>query len=144
MPSAQIRRLTEHHHYPLLDEANLDAYAAERDHVVLFFSENPAQFPESNDVAMILPELVKAFAGRLEAALIAPAAQQVLQRRYGFSQWPALVFLRRGDYLGAITQMRNWEEYLREIKRLLQAEPSSPPGFAIPVVGEAPLSHHQE
>jgi hydrogenase-1 operon protein HyaE len=144
MPSAQIRRLTEHHHYPLLDEANLDAYVAQRDHLVLFFSENPAKFPESNDVAMILPELVKAFAGRLEAALIAPAAQQALQRRYGFSQWPALVFLRRGAYLGAITQMRNWDDYLREIEQLLQAEPTSPPGFAIPVVGEASPSHHQE
>jgi len=144
MPSAQIRRLTEHHHYPLLDEANLDAYVAQRDHMVLFFSENPAKFPESNDVAMVLPELVKAFAGRLEAALIAPAAQQALQRRYGFNQWPALVFLRRGEYLGAITQMRNWEEYLREIDRLLRAEPNNPPGFAIPVVGETPLSQHQE
>ncbi len=142
MPSAQIRRLTEVHHYPALNEETIDAFLREHDEVVLFFSENPAKFPESNDVAMILPELVNAFAGRLKGAHIAQEAQHMLQSRFGFSHWPALVFLRRGEYLGVITQMQNWDDYRRDIERLLQSEPTSAPGFTIPVVDASSQSHH--
>ena len=140
MPSPQIRRLTERHHFPVLNENSLDDFAATQEHLVLFFSEDPVKFPESNDVAMVLPELVKAFDSRLTAALIDLEAQHTLQSRYGFNQWPALVFLRRGEYLGAITQIQNWEDYLRETERLLQAEPIAAPGFAIPVV--TATNHH--
>ncbi len=136
MPSPQIRRLTERHHYPVLSDVSLDRYAGLQEHLVLFFSEDPARYPESNDVAMVLPELVKAYAGRLQAALVERSAQQRLQSRFGFNQWPALVFLRRGEYLGVITQIQNWEDYLREIDRLLNAEPVAPPAFPIPVVTE--------
>jgi hydrogenase-1 operon protein HyaE len=144
MPSPQIRRLTERHHYPVLSEATLDRFAREQESLVLFFSEDPLKFPESNDVAMVLPELIKAFAGRLQAALIEPNAQHRLQSRFGFNQWPALVFLRRGEYLGAITQIQNWEDYLREIDRLLQSDPVPAPSFPIPVVADnRPLTHQE-
>lgn len=142
MSSPQIKRLTERHHYPVLNENSLDAFAAEQEHLVLFFSEDPVKFPESNDVAMVLPELVKAFDGRLTAALVDQQAQHALQSRYGFNQWPALVFLRRGEYLGAITQIQNWEDYLRETERLLQSEPIAAPGFAIPVVSDNTPHYH--
>jgi hydrogenase-1 operon protein HyaE len=144
MPSPQIRRLTEHHHLPVLNENTLDDFVTSQENLVLFFSENPVKFPESNDVAMVLPELLKAFDGRLTAALIETNAQHTLQARYGFSQWPALVFLRRGEYLGVITQIQNWDDYLRDIQRLLQAEPMPAPTFAIPVVADNSPSQHQE
>jgi hydrogenase-1 operon protein HyaE len=47
-----------------------------------------------------------------------------------------LVFLRDGEYLGVITQVQNWDDYLREIQRLLDSEPVRAPGFKIPVVSE--------
>ncbi|MET0068106.1 MAG: hypothetical protein ABW076_17305 [Candidatus Thiodiazotropha sp.] len=136
MPSPQIRRLTERHHFPVLSEVTLDRFAGQQENLVLFFSEDPAKFPESNDVAMVLPELVKAYAGRLQAALIERGSQHRLQTRFGFNQWPALVFLRRGEYLGAITQIQNWDDYLREVDRLLSAEPVPAPAFPIPVVAD--------
>lgn len=136
MPSPLIDNMIEKYHYPVLESDSADAFIDSSDEVVLFFAENPKQYPESNDVAMILPELVKAFGGRFKAALVAQSAERSLQARYGFGTWPALVFLRRGEYLGVITQVQNWEDYLREIQRLLDAEPSKPPGFKIPVVSE--------
>ena len=87
-------------------------------------------------MAMILPELVKAFGGLFKAALVAQSAERTLQARYGFRTWPALVFLRRSEYLGVITQVQNWEDYLRGIQRLLDSEPMQAPGFKIPVVSE--------
>ena len=137
MPSHLIENMIEKYRYPVLESDTADAFIDNSEEVVLFFAENPQQYPESNDVAMILPELIKAFDGRFQAALVGQSAERGLQARYGFGTWPALVFLRRGEYLGVITQVQNWEDYLREIQRLLDAEPSKPPGFKVPVVSEA-------
>jgi len=137
MPSPLIDNMIEKHGYPVLETDTAEAFVDANDEVVLFFAENPTQYPESNDVAMILPELVKAFGARFQAALVGKSAERGLQARYGFATWPALVFLRRGQYLGVITQVQNWDDYLRDIQRLLDAEPSKPPGFKIPVVSEA-------
>ncbi len=136
MPSALIDNMVERYGYPVLDEQNAEDFINSHDEVVLFFAENPKQYPESNDVAMILPELVKAFGGRFRAALVGPSAERSLQARYGFGTWPALVFLRRGEYLGVITQVQNWDDYLRDIQQLLDSEPTRAPGFKIPVVSE--------
>ena len=134
MSSVLIRKLYEECGYPLLDQTTLDPFLAANDDVVLFFSERPENYPEANDVAVILPELMKQFEGRLRAAVIAPGSQHNLQKRYGFLRWPALVFLRRGEYLGAITQMKDWSEYLIEIERLLASESARAPGIGVPVV----------
>ena len=130
MPFTLLNNMIETHNYPVLDEDTLDDFLNSHNEVVLFFSENPQQFPESNDVAMILPELVKAFAGRLEAALISQESQHKLQSRFGFGSWPALVFLRKAEYLGVITQVQNWDDYLRDIRQLLSSEPVKAPGFS--------------
>jgi hydrogenase-1 operon protein HyaE len=130
--------MLEKHAYPVLDEQTIDAFLDGHEEVVLFFSENPKQFPESDDLAVILPELLEALGGRLQAALISQGSQHRLQGRYGFGSWPALVFLRRGELLGVITQLRNWEDYLREIRQLLDADPVKSPRIKIPVVSEAP------
>lgn len=137
MQSIPLRNMLERHGYPVLDTAGVADFLAEHPEVVLFFAGDPVQFPETNDVAMILPELVRAFAGRFSAALVDGSAERELQARYGFKTWPALVFLRAGEYLGAITQVQNWDDYLREIDRLLAATPTRPPGFRVPVVAES-------
>lgn len=130
-----IQRLFDDYGYPVVDEHSHEAFVGQEGAVVLFFAGDPKRYRETTDVAVVLPELVKAFSGRLMPAVVAPAAELALQRHYGFSAWPALVFLRRGGYLGAITGIQNWSEYLRDIEILLRTEPSRPPGFKIPVVG---------
>lgn len=142
MPSPLINEMVEKYTYPVLDESNFEEFVESHHEVVLFFAENPKKFPESDDVAMILPELVKAFDDRLQAALISTKAERRLQSRYGFSTWPALVFLRDGEYLGAITQVQNWDDYLREIQQLLDSEPTRTSNFKIPVVSESSQSCH--
>lgn len=137
MPSPLIRNMIEQYGYPELDIDSIDDYLQSHNEVVLFFTENPKQFPESNDVAMILPELMKVFHSRLNAAVICQSAQRELQSRYGFTSWPALVFLRRGDYLGAITRVQNWDDYLSEISCILESEARRTPAFPLPVESAA-------
>ena len=59
-----------------------------------------------------------------------------LKRRYGFREYPSLVFLRDGKYVGTISRIQDWVVYLEQIAELLEAPTRRPPGFAIPVVTE--------
>ncbi len=133
MPSQLIENMIEQYDYPVVDEQTIEPFIQSQPECVLFFTENPERFPESNDVAMILPELVKQFGGRFSAAVVAQTAQRQLQSRYGFNEWPCLVFLRKGEYLGAICRVQDWTSYLQQIDNILSAEPGRAPGFAIPV-----------
>jgi len=134
-----VQRMIERCAYPVLSEEALadflvSTHEAGKD-AVLFFTGEGERFPETNDVAMILPELVGAFGGRFSAAVIALPDQHRLQMRYGFREWPTLVFLRgEGEnYLGAISRVQDWHSYLEEIDRLLAAQPAPPPDFLHPV-----------
>ncbi len=129
MSSALLEQLQSRYAYPLLDADSYDHFIYGNENVVLFFCNDPVLFPESSDVAVILPEVVKAFNSRLQAAIIGKPVERELQARFRFTGWPSLVFLRKGEYLGVITGIRNWQEYLQETARILASEPSQPPGF---------------
>lgn len=136
-----IEQLQTRHGYPLLDADSYDPFVYGNENVVLFFCNDHVLFPESHDVAVILPELVNAFSGRLQAAVIAKPVERELQARFRFTGWPSLVFLRKGEYLGAITGIRNWQEYKQETAAILAAAPSQPPGFDLDkVCGGGPLN----
>lgn len=133
MPSPLINRLVDELDYPLLDQSNFDDFIKSAPFSVLFFTEAPKRFPESNDVAVILPELVKNFP-QLTPAVVSTDAEKALQGRYNFTVWPALVFLKEGRYLGTITKVQNWDVYMAEIGSILALEPKRDPGIGIPVV----------
>lgn len=129
MRSPLLRALVEDHGYLLLKADNLQSFIESNHEVVLFFSENPSQFPEASDVAVILPELMKVYGSRLTAGLVDASIERDLQAQLRFSGWPALVFMRDGEYLGAITKVQDWNVYLSEIDQILTAKPSQPPAF---------------
>ena len=129
MSTQLLNQLQTHHGLPLLDADNYDMFVYGNDDVVLFFANNPAMFPESHDVAVVLPELLKVFCNQLQGAVIDQSIERELQARFRFSSWPALVFLRRGEYLGVITGIKDWSEFGQEFARILSREPSPPPGF---------------
>ena len=133
MASPLIDNMIEQYGYPVLKTESIDEFIASRDECVLFFTEDPARFPESNDVAMILPELVKEYGGRFQAAVIDRASQRQLQSRYGFREWPTLVFVRDGLYLGHVSRVQDWIDYIVRINEILSSEPKSDPGFDFPV-----------
>ncbi|MFA7095665.1 MAG: hydrogenase-1 expression HyaE [Gammaproteobacteria bacterium] len=134
MISPLIERLIRDLAYPQLTAENLEAVTG-RGTWMLFFTGDPKAVPESNDVAVVLPELVRAFPGRFSVAVVAREAETDLQRRYGFQRWPTLVLLRDGQYLGALSGMQDWDVYQREIARLLDGTPRRAPTIGIPVVG---------
>lgn len=124
MSSPLIRRLHEELGFPLLDRQGADAFLAEGGEAVLFFTGDPGRYKETDDVAVVLPELIKEFGGRLRAGVVERESERELEARYGFAVWPALAFFRDGHYLGAITRMQDWEVYLERIPELLATHPA--------------------
>ncbi len=118
-PHPLIARLCERHGYPEVTPQTVDAFCAQSRDGVLFFAGDPVMHPETLDVAVILPELMARFDGRLRAGVVMPWNGPALQPKFGFRRWPALVFIRRGERSGAICGVRNWNDYLEEIGRLI-------------------------
>jgi len=133
MPSPLIKTMIEQYNYPVLNVDNVDEFINSQNECVLFFTENPTRFPESDDVAMILPELVKEYGNRFNAAVIEQDSQRKLQTRYDFREWPTLVFLRKGEYLGAISRVQDWNEYIIQINTFLTDGPKKIIGIGVPI-----------
>jgi hydrogenase-1 operon protein HyaE len=138
-----VERLFATHGYANVDPAGLDAFTGEPGDAVLFFTEDPVQFRETLDLAVILPEIVGALGRSIRVGVLLPAAARAVAPRYGFRRWPALVWLRGGGYVGAIDGLRDWSDYLAECAQLLNAPTSRPPavGVAVRAAGEAPNCH---
>lgn len=87
---------------------------------VLFFPGDPQTVKDATDVAVVLPELVKAFDGRLNPGVVTDTFGDgtALKRQYGFHQFPALVFVRNNDHVGTIERIRDWAEYLTRISEM--------------------------
>ncbi len=119
MPSALVRALTERHGLPRVDASSIDAFLApavgEAACTLLFFAGDPAQRSETDDVAVVAPQLLAAFAGRLRGAVVAREAEEQLKARFGVVVMPSLVVVRDGLPLTTIAKIRDWTEYLEKI-----------------------------
>lgn len=136
MSHVLIDRLIEELGYDRVTLDGHDEFVAREGMNVLFFPGDPATVKDATDVAVVLPELVQAFEGRLRPGVVTDTFGdgKELKRHYGFGAYPSLVFVRSGEYVGTITRVQDWSEYLEKISALLVAPASRPPGFSIPVV----------
>jgi hydrogenase-1 operon protein HyaE len=119
MPSALVRALSERRGLPVVDAASIDAFLApapgEAEHALLFFTGDPKQRMESDDVAAILPALLEAFHGRLRAAIVAREAEDALKSRFQVVVMPSLAVTRRFETLAVLPKIKDWAEYLSKI-----------------------------
>ncbi|MGE4483196.1 hydrogenase [Acidocella sp.] len=120
--SAPLRRLLGLPGVAALSGASLGPFVA---HGVsaLFFTGNSARYPEIDDLAVVLPELMKAFPGVFRLGVVDPDQERELAVRFKVTVRPTLVFLRDGTVLGSLPRMRDWAVYLDGIAALLATEP---------------------
>ncbi|QTL04651.1 hydrogenase [Aquabacter sp. L1I39] len=113
-----VQRLLACHGYAYAEA--LDALADPRD-VLLFLPSHAKAHLETPDIAVVLPELVKALdpsGARLTGAVAGPALETELRGALGLAL-PALVVVRSGAVTGSIARMRDWDEYLARLSALL-------------------------
>ena len=132
-----VAQLFSKHHFADVTPSNVDAWTKTTGRSLLLFLEDPGRFKETLDLAVIVPELCRAFPGRFSVGVLLPAAAREIAVRYGFRRWPAFVILADGKYVGAVDGLRNWDEYLIEVARLLDAAPARPPTLGIAIKGGA-------
>lgn len=132
MSHVLVDRLTDELGYVHVTLENHDDFVAEPGMNVLFFPGDPVTVKDATDVAVVLPELAAATGGVLQPAVVTTEAEIPLQKVYGFRAWPSLVFTRPEGYLGRISRMKDWSEYLEQLDDILRAVPHSPPGFDRP------------
>jgi len=132
-----LEQMFERHGFARIEPDTVDAFVTQPGHALLVFTEDPVRYKETLDLAVIAPELAKAFAGRFRSAALLPDVARKLAPRYGFARWPALVLLKDGRYVGAIDGLRNWDEYMDEMQRLLAAEPGRAPSVGIAVKSDS-------
>ena len=130
-----LAQLVARHGFAELTSATFDAWVAHRGHALVAFVEEPAKLKESLDLAVIAPQLERAMPGAFRCAVLLPEAARAVAVRYGFRRWPALVLLRDGGYVGAIDGLRNWDDYVDELSRLLAAPVTRPPSIGVAVAG---------
>ncbi|KPL52969.1 hydrogenase accessory protein [Prosthecomicrobium hirschii] len=131
-----IAALATRHGIPTVDVASVDAFlapaAGEPPHALLFFTGDPEARGEAVDVAVILPELIAAFPGRLRAARVERAAETALMARFNVRLLPSLALVRGGEPLAVMPRVMDWVDYLAAIDPKLSpdapvmAAPSGP------------------
>ncbi|OGB51742.1 MAG: hydrogenase, partial [Burkholderiales bacterium RIFCSPHIGHO2_12_FULL_67_38] len=84
-----------------VDETTVAAWSAGGDDRVVLLAGDPVRFPEGQDVAAVLPELMKSFANRFQIAVVPRDNEDAVARRYGSQRWPTLLFFRDGQYVTA-------------------------------------------
>ena len=132
MFSPLLQSLIEREGYRVVTHDDLDAAAEPLLFSMLFVAGDAERIAESNDVAIVVPELDKVFEGAVTVLIADRGSERDIQRRYRFNAFPVLIFLRHGEYLGCIQRIHDWTDYLREIPEILTREPSDPPPFKFP------------
>jgi hydrogenase-1 operon protein HyaE len=118
-PTPALRRLLTKPDVVALSGGEAVAAFVAHGTVALLFTGNAARYPEIDDLAVVLPEIMGEFPGRFHVGVIDPDADRPVAARYKVTIRPTLVFVRDGVILGALPRMRDWAVYLDEVSRLL-------------------------
>lgn len=121
-----VDRLASECGMPFLGEGDLDLFLAGGGLRVIFVTGDPVKLLDTVDIAVILPELCRHFAGKIEAGVLERKAEPLVATRYGADVRPALVFFAGARHLGTITRVRDWDEYLAKIADFIAQAGAAP------------------
>jgi hydrogenase-1 operon protein HyaE len=119
--SPSLRRLLQMPGITALGQDDVEGFTA-HGLTALFFTGNPTRYPEIDDLAVVLPELLKEFPGKFRVGVIDPDVEKKLAVRFKVSVRPTLLFLRDGAVVLSLPRMRDWAVYIEEINKILSPE----------------------
>lgn len=125
-----------------VDPAAPDAWCADAPHAVMLLAGDAVRFPEGQDVAVVLPELLKAcegvVGGSVRIGVVERESEDAVARRFASRRWPSLIFFRNGQYCTALAGMHDWDEFVAYFRESLVVGPSPLPTAPVPLRGLAP------
>lgn len=131
--SPLIERLVSAHGAQWLTADMVADWAAAGGDRVILLAGDPVRFPEALDVAVVLPELVAQFPRRFRIGVATRDDEDAIAKRYGSIRWPALVFVRDGQYVTTLSGMLDWDVYVERVGLALTMPTSRAPTVGIPV-----------
>ena len=115
-----VARLTDEFGWPRFEDAEAaQAWIARPGAHCLFVPGDAARNLETADVAVIVSELKLAFQGAFDCAVVGDAIEAQIRDASGILKTPSLIFYREGHCLGGIPKVRDWEDYMSHIPRIL-------------------------
>jgi hydrogenase-1 operon protein HyaE len=131
--SPLIDRLVSAHGATWLTADNVADWAAGGGDRVILLAGDPVRFPEALDLAVVLPELHRHFAQRFAVGVATREHEDAIAKRYGSIRWPALVFVRDGQYVTVLSGMLDWQVYVERVGDALDMPATRAPTIGIPV-----------
>lgn len=127
MSTPALQALTGRHGIPVVDQNTIDAFVGpaqgEPEHALLFFSgqgsSQSSDRPETSDVAVVMPQLLSAYRGRLRGAMVSPDSEAALKGRFTVLMLPSLVLTKGDEVLDVFPKIIDWSEYVERIERHL-------------------------
>ena len=119
MFSPLMEQIIERENFRIVDENDYKDFCKEHDIAVIMVAGDYVRIGAVNDVAVILPELVKAYQGRFTPCIARRKSEAYFQATYKFVLLPTLVFFRDGLKIGAISGVLDWTDYLAQINAIL-------------------------
>ncbi len=119
-----ISRLTTEIGWPSLSHiGDVTEFTGRQGVHCLFVPGDPAKNLETTDAAVILPEIVQAFQGRFDCAVVEEAIDYQVREAAGVFKTPLLIFFRDGAQIGTIPKVRDWDDYLGRVAHILSLTP---------------------
>ncbi len=116
-------RLFEKEGFEWLGEDKWDAFLKVEGFKMAIFSEDPNAKRVTLDIAVIAPELKRAFAGTLVKTIFTPFVKsRAMASRYGITGLPAVALFRDDVYLGAVQGLKDWNTYCAELSEIVLRE----------------------
>jgi len=116
-------RLFHQEGFSWIDEDEVEAFLHTPGFKMVIFAEDPNAKRVTVDIAVIAPELKKAFAGILVKTVFARFDKaRAIASRWGITGLPAVALFRDDVYLGATQGLKDWNTYCRELSEIVVRE----------------------
>lgn len=118
-----FKRLFEQEGFTLLNSAQLTDFLAAPGLKMLVFADDPNERKTTLDMAVIAPELKKAFSGTLSLTAWADFKEaRSLALRWGLRSLPAVAIFLDANFLGAVQGLKPWDEYCRLLSEIVRQD----------------------
>lgn len=106
---------------------NVDVFLQMPGPAIMFFAGDPQKRPETNDLAVILPELQCSFGDEFRVGVVLAGDHEAeLKSRFGVHYTPTLSLFSGGELQGHIPKLRDWSVYQRKLTEFLHGAISTP------------------
>jgi hydrogenase-1 operon protein HyaE len=86
---------------------------------LLFFTGDPAQRPETQDVSVVLRELKRQYGALVSVLVVARADETRLQAAFDVRAFPSVVIVQDGQGRDVIPRIQDWAVYAAKVRSWL-------------------------